>query len=163
MTGSLVVAVSAKKLFFLLPCLLVAGHGHVGLGGHGGSALVPAAAPLRLLLLPPAAGLPRVGRVVVHLLVAALLAAEGRVALVHEHVAVAGERLGAERAGVQRMPPGLPQRLRVEEESHGRRHLLSSWCVVWLGSAGRLSELSEAALLERLGEKGDREGVLILR
>jgi hypothetical protein len=60
----------------------------------------------------------------VHLLVAAVLAAERGVALVHEDVAVAAERLGAERAGVQRVPPGLAQRLRVEEEGagHGRRH-----------------------------------------
>jgi hypothetical protein len=47
---------------------------------------------------------------------------------VHENVAVTGQRLGAERAGVQGVPlppPGFAQRLRVEEEEgtgHGRRH-----------------------------------------
>jgi hypothetical protein len=92
--------------------LLVARHGHVCLPRHGAAAL----------RLPP--GLALVGGVEVHLLVAALLAAEGRVALVHEDVAVAGQRLGAERAGVQPVAALLAQRLGVEEEGacDGRGH-----------------------------------------
>jgi len=79
---------------------------------------------------------------VLHLLVAALLAAEGRVPSVHEDVAVAGQRFGAERARVQRGQAGLPDRLGVEEESgtgersgHG---LLRFWVVPWWCGGGRL-------------------------
>jgi hypothetical protein len=87
----------------------------------------------------------------VHLLVAAVLAAERGVALVHEDVAVAAQRLGAERAGVQRVPPGLAQRLRVEEEgaSHGRRHASSA--ALWLAisvSPDQACWLRCAALLD---------------
>jgi hypothetical protein len=91
---------------------LVGRQGHVCLPRHGAAAL----------RLPP--GLALVGGVEVHLLVAALLAAEGRVALVHEDVAVAGQRLGAERAGVQPVAALLAQRLGVEEEGacDGRGH-----------------------------------------
>ena len=93
-------------------------HGHPRLPGHGRRrrGLVPAPLPLLLLLPPGARGLPRAGGVEVHLLVAALLAAEGGVPSVHEDVAIAAQRLGAERAGVQRVPPGLADRLGVEEE-----------------------------------------------
>ncbi|RLM65899.1 hypothetical protein C2845_PM16G17970 [Panicum miliaceum] len=73
----------------------------------------------RRVLLPPAGGpcgLPGPDGVELHLLVAALLAAEGRVPSVHEDVAVAGQGFGAERAGIQRGQPGLAERLGVEEE-----------------------------------------------
>ena len=65
--------------------------------------------------LPPG-GLPGADSVELHLLVAALLAAEGRVPSVHEDVAVARQRLGTERARVQRRHAGLAERLVVEEE-----------------------------------------------
>jgi len=52
--------------------------------------------------------------------VAALLAAEGRVPSVHEDVAVARQRLGAERARIERVQAGLADGgLRVEEEGAG--------------------------------------------
>ena len=66
-------------------------------------------------LLPPG-GLPRADSVELHLLVAALLAAEGRVPSVHEDVAVVRQRLGAERARVQRGHAGLAEWLRIKEE-----------------------------------------------
>ena len=69
-------------------------------------------------LLPPG-GLPGADGVEVHLLVAALLAAEGRVPSVHEDVAVARQRLGAERARVHRRHAGLAEQLVVEEEGAG--------------------------------------------
>jgi hypothetical protein len=68
------------------------------------------------------------------------------------------------------VPPGLPQRLRVEEEGagHGRRHLFSSsygGCLGERRSSLRRAQRSRFALLfflalERLGEEGrPREGV----
>jgi hypothetical protein len=139
--------------------LLVGRHGHVCLPRHGGSLAVAA------LRLPP--GLALVGGVEVHLLVAALLAAEGRVALVHEDVAVAGQRLGAERAGVQLVAAQIAQRLGVEEEGacDGRGHFSFYTAVV-----GRRS-CEFASLLERregdereLGfQRGGRDGYLCLR
>jgi hypothetical protein len=83
-----------------------------------------------LLLLPPSGGpggLPGADGVEPHLLAAALLAAEGRVPSVHEDVAVASQRLGAERAGVHRGQQArlvVVDRLGVEEEEgggHGER------------------------------------------
>ena len=71
---------------------------------------------LRREALQPPRGLPGGDGVEVHLLVAALLAAEGRVPSVHEDVAVARQPLGAERARVQRVLAGLAGRLGVEEE-----------------------------------------------
>jgi len=75
-----------------------------------------------LLLPPPSGGPPGADGVELHLLTAALLAAEGRVPSVHEDVVVASQRLGAERAGVQRWQQqagDLAHRLGVEEESGG--------------------------------------------
>ncbi|XBJ04431.1 hypothetical protein VPH35_023372 [Triticum aestivum] len=90
--------------------------------GHLPGLLVPAPGlrSRREPLLPPG-GLPGGDGVELHLLVAALLAAEGRVALVHEDVAVARERLGAERARVLRRHAGLAERLGVEEEEGAGR------------------------------------------
>jgi hypothetical protein len=108
----------------------------------------------------------------VHLLVAALLAAEGRVALVHEDVGVAGERLGAERAGVEPVVALLAQRLGVEEEGagDGRGHFCFAnslwslerewWCLfefalVWGGSGGACSRRMGHLWLR--GEEDDNE------
>jgi hypothetical protein len=78
------------------------------------------------VLLLPAGGPPLTDGVELHLLVSALLAAEGRVASVHEDVAVAAQTLGAERARVQRRRDGLAHRLGVEEEEGSRHDLLFS-------------------------------------
>ena len=85
--------------------------------GHLPGVLMPATGlrSRREPLLPPGC-LPGADGVELHLLVAALLAAEGRVPSVHEDVAVAFEGLGAERARVQRRHAGLAERLVVEEE-----------------------------------------------
>jgi hypothetical protein len=108
----------------------------------------------------------------VHLLVAALLAAEGRVALVHEDVGVAGEHLGAERAGVEPVVALLAQRLGVEEEGagDGRGHFCFAnslwslerewWCLfefalVWRGSGGACSRRMGHLWLR--GEEDDNE------
>jgi hypothetical protein len=77
---------------------------------------------------PCAGSLPRVDGVELHLLVAAVLAAERRVASVHEDVAVATQTFGAERARVQRRQAGLADRLGVEEEGAGDRQ--GHGCVV---------------------------------
>jgi hypothetical protein len=78
--------------------------------------------------LPPSGSPPpRADGVELHLLVPAVLAAEGRVAAVHEDVAVPGQMLGAERARVQRGHAVLGHGLGVEEEAaavrcrHSRR------------------------------------------
>lgn len=71
------------------------------------------------LLFLPNACLPRVGAVEVHLLKAALLAAEGCVPSIHEDGAIAWQRLGVERSGISCVPVGLPKRLGVEEEGVG--------------------------------------------
>ena len=88
--------------------------------GHlPGLPLPTVALRLRREPLQPPGGLPGADGVEVHLLVAALLAAEGRVPSVHEDVAVARQQLGAERASVQRRHAGLADRLGVEEEGAG--------------------------------------------
>lgn len=66
-------------------------------------------------------GLPCPYGVELHLLVSAVLAAEGRVASVHEDVPVAAKRLAAEGARVQRREAVLAYRLGVEEEGGGER------------------------------------------
>ena len=71
------------------------------------------------VLPQPPGGLPFADGVEMNLLVAAFLAAEGGVPSVHEDVAVARQRLGAERARVQRRRAGLAERLGVEEEEAG--------------------------------------------
>jgi len=70
----------------------------------------------RSVLPQPPDGLPRADGVELHLLLAALLAAERGVPSVHEDVAVAREPLAAERARVLRGHAGLAQRFGVEEE-----------------------------------------------
>jgi hypothetical protein len=105
-----------------LPCFLQAAAARSGRDGHLPGLLVPRLRHGRVLLLPPGGGpcgLPRADGVELHLLVAALLAAEGCVPPVHEDVAVAAQRLGAERARVQRRHAGLAERLGVEEEGGG--------------------------------------------
>uniref|UniRef100_A0A8R7PJI3 Uncharacterized protein n=1 Tax=Triticum urartu TaxID=4572 RepID=A0A8R7PJI3_TRIUA len=94
----------------------LAGDGHLP-----GLPLPTVALRLRREPLHPPGGLPGGDGVEVHLLVAALLAAEGRVPSVHEDVAVTRQRLGAERARVQRRHAGLAHRLGVEEEGAGHR------------------------------------------
>jgi len=94
-----------------------------------------------LLLLPPCGGPPGADGVELHLLAAALLAAEGRVPSVHEDVVVASQRFGAECAGVQRghQAGELADRLGVEEEGggHGARLVGLGVTVVSLARLGR--------------------------
>ena len=70
--------------------------------------------------LQPPRGLPGADGVELHLLLAALLAAVGRVPSIHEDVAVARQRLVAERARVHRRHALLGEQLGVEEEGSGR-------------------------------------------
>jgi hypothetical protein len=103
-----------------------------------------------VLLLPPCGGpgglLPGADGVELHLLVAALLAAEGRVPSVHEDVAVASQRLGAERAGVQRgQQAGLAVRLGVEEEGGGHGARVYIGLGVAVVSSGLLARLGRTA------------------
>lgn len=101
--------------------------------GHLPGLLVPGLRSGRVLLVPPG-GPPGADGVDLHLLVAAVLAAEGRIPSVHEDVAVAAQRLGAERARVQRRRGGLAERLGVEEEGGGH------------AGAGGVASLATAAL-----------------
>ncbi|CAM0903162.1 unnamed protein product [Alopecurus aequalis] len=88
--------------------------------GHLHGLPVPAPRLRSGSVLPqPPGGLPSADGVELHLLLAAFLAAEGGVPSVHEDVAVARQRLGAERARVQRRHGGLAERLGVEEEGAG--------------------------------------------
>ena len=83
-------------------------------------------------LLQPPGCLPGGDSVELHLLVPALLDAEGRVPSVHEDVAVARQPLGAERARVQRRHAGLAHRLVARRSAAMTSLLLATPIHAWL-------------------------------